>query len=118
MKKAVSWKLSEEIIEKIDKLAELKNWKKAAVIEKAIEEFFDKNIMKDAEPEKGRIKIDNKYFNVLTLTSVEIGQCGDMGISVDKIIADEDISYKEFNYKKGQIIYDGDSDEDIYKLLS
>lgn len=117
MARAISWKLDESTLGMIDELAALKNWSKATVIREAIKLLYDENIKKD-DLEKGRIKIDNKYFKILSFTTVEIGEHGDMGIGIDKIIADEDIEYKEFKYAKGDLIYDNDSLEEKYSNIN
>jgi predicted transcriptional regulator len=114
MKKAVTYKLDQQVLDIIDKMAEEKKWSKVAIIETSVKEFYEKNKVenKQQEAQKSTIKVGDKYFKVTMYTSVEIGECGDIGIGIDRIYADEDIKFEEFIYKKGQLIYDNDSEDE------
>ena len=120
MKKAVTYKLDQDVLNMIDKMAEENKWSKVYIIETAVKELHEKNNATTNKKmlEKSRIKVGAKYFNVTMYTSVDIGQYGDMGIGIDKIFADEDIAYKEFAYKKGDLIYDNDSLEKKYSNIN
>lgn len=105
MKKAVSYKFDDKVVDKLEQLSECMNMKKGNVIEYLIREHYDflnNNIGKLINE---TMILDDIKFKVLVEKALIFDTNGGVSEVVLKIIANEQIDTENYFFKNKEVIY-------------